>query len=87
VIETVDLDLDVARRRDGTVVLLDEDEFEQHRRSYAYPARIVDHARAAAATLYGRIESRDEPFGSTGLTWLDRAIALSGEPDAGDIDT
>src|SRR6266540_1141443 len=38
----VDLDLDVCRRRaDQTVVLLDEDEFAEHRVRYDYPRDVV----------------------------------------------
>lgn len=76
VVDAIDLDLDVARHRDGSTILLDEDEFEDHRRAYAYPPRVVDQARAAAAELFGRVEDRLEPFGSTGERWLTRAVAL-----------
>ncbi|HEX9978010.1 MAG TPA: DUF402 domain-containing protein [Acidimicrobiia bacterium] len=72
----IDLDLDVARRPDGTTVLLDQDEFDRHRRRYGYPARIVDHARAAAAEMFPTVESHTEPFGVVGRFWLERAVAL-----------
>jgi len=72
----VDLDLDVARRPDGTTVLLDEDEFEDHRRRYGYPDHVVDRARTTAAALVLAVENRDEPFDRVGPAWLDRAIAL-----------
>src|SRR5687768_5269815 len=37
----VDLDLDVIRRRSGHVLLDDEDEFERHSTTLAYPAEVV----------------------------------------------
>jgi protein associated with RNAse G/E len=75
-ITAVDLDLDVARRPDGTTVLLDEDEFEEHRRRYGYPDHVVDRARTTAAALVLAVENRNEPFDLIGPAWLDRAIAL-----------
>ncbi|MET0426441.1 MAG: DUF402 domain-containing protein, partial [Actinoplanes sp.] len=50
-IEVVDLDLDVVRLRDGTVEVLDEDEFEEHQRLYRYPPEVIAGARAATDDL------------------------------------
>ncbi len=75
-ITAVDLDLDVARRPDGTTVLLDEDEFDDHRRRYEYPDRVVDRARTTAAAMVVTVGNRTEPFGDAGPAWLARAIAL-----------
>ena len=72
----IDLDLDVAMRPDGTVVLLDEDEFEEHRSTMAYPEHLVDRARASAAAIFTTMESRQEPFASVGPNWLERAQRL-----------
>src|SRR5581483_2328967 len=45
----VDLDLDVARNRsDGSVRLLDEDEFAEHQRLYGYSAEVIEEAQKAA---------------------------------------
>jgi hypothetical protein len=50
-ISYVDLDLDVAVRPDGAIELLDEDEFQVHRKKYAYPEEVVFEARHAAAEV------------------------------------
>lgn len=69
-VEMVDLDLDVVRRRDGSVELLDEDEFVDHSARFAYPPRIVAGARTTAAELMLAVEQRVEPFGSAAVRWL-----------------
>jgi protein associated with RNAse G/E len=46
---SVDLDLDVAMRPDGSVELLDEDEFVEHSSAMAYPEHVIGSARAAAS--------------------------------------
>jgi hypothetical protein len=66
VVTMIDLDLDVVRRADGAVALLDEDELADHRVEFAYPDRLVDTIRATAASVFGAIERGDEPFGSAG---------------------
>jgi protein associated with RNAse G/E len=71
-----DLDLDVAMRADGTVSLLDEDEFDEHRLSMSYPPHVVDNARGAAAGLVAAMEARREPFASVGNAWLEAATGL-----------
>jgi len=74
-VRLVDLDLDVVRYRTGEVAVLDEDEFEEHRRRFEYPPRVRDAARGAAARLVGLLERRGEPFGETGDAWLARLAA------------
>jgi hypothetical protein len=69
-IEAVDLDLDVVRLRDGSVRLLDEDEFEEHQRLYRYPADVIAQARATADDLMAMVAARREPFGEVGDSWL-----------------
>ncbi|WP_433302635.1 DUF402 domain-containing protein [Actinoplanes sp. CA-030573] len=82
-IEAVDLDLDVVRLRDGTVELLDEDEFEDHQRRYGYPAELIAQARATADELVAMISARQEPFGAVGDAWLARFRGTEGkETDA-----
>lgn len=66
----VDLDLDVARRPDGKVQLLDEDEFMKHQVELAYPADTIKRARATADWLVDVVAAGLEPFGGTGPTWL-----------------
>jgi protein associated with RNAse G/E len=76
----VDLDLDVVRYRDGGVAVLDEDEFEDHRRRFHYPESVVDAARAAAARLVVDLGERREPFGEVGPAWLQRYHETAGIP-------
>ena len=66
----VDLDLDVRRRRDGSVAVLDEDEFAAHRVKYGYPDEVVSAARAAAGWLERALIENLEPFASRYHRWL-----------------
>lgn len=75
-VTAVDLDLDVAMRPDGGVELLDEDEFMEHGAAMAYPERVVDQARAAAASVHLVMDSGGEPFAAIGAEWLAKAEAL-----------
>jgi protein associated with RNAse G/E len=77
----VDLDLDVMRLTDGTVEVVDEDEFLQHQAEMAYPPRLVDTARATAAKIALAVDSRHEPFGDVGVAWMSRAVELAGAGD------
>ena len=72
-----DLDLDVVRRDDGTVDVLDSDELVDNARSMRYPAGLVAGAEASAASLRERLTRRDEPFGEASRTWWAR---LDGDP-------
>jgi protein associated with RNAse G/E len=78
VVTMIDLDLDVRRRRVGTVEILDEDEFALHRVRYGYPPEVVEQARAAAEQLAGALRERVEPFGSTYRQWLEVISAGEG---------
>ncbi|WP_433829007.1 DUF402 domain-containing protein [Actinoplanes sp. CA-015351] len=69
----IDLDLDVIRlRRDGRVVIDDEDEFEQNRVRFGYPADVVAGATAAAETLRSALSTDTEPFAGQYRNWLSR---------------
>ena len=69
-VEMIDIDLDVVRRQDGSIGLLDEDEFLEHRVKYAYPDWMADRARTTAAELVLKLEAGDEPFGVIPQRWL-----------------
>ena len=69
-ITMVDLDLDVIRRPNGTVEVLDEDELELHAVQYAYPPELVVHARAVADELVAMLTAGAEPFGVASQRWL-----------------
>jgi uncharacterized protein len=72
VVRAIDLDLDVARLRDGRVELWDEDEFDDHRVRYGYPDDVVERARSTADRLMEHVSARREPFGDVGRRWLQR---------------
>lgn len=84
-VTAIDLDLDVARRRDGTVTLLDEDEFAEHRERYGYPPDIVAAAEDAARWLTVVCADGTEPFGTDYRGWLDQVPSAVGR--AGDIES
>jgi uncharacterized protein len=71
-VTAVDLDLDVVRRRDGRVEVLDEDEFAEHQVRYGYPREVVDGARSTARWLVDAVSARVAPFDDTGPAWLAR---------------
>lgn len=73
----VDLDLDVLKRRDGSVVVDDEDEFADHQVAMDYPPDVVARARVDCANVFMAMERGDEPYRSVGRDWLDRFIASS----------
>jgi protein associated with RNAse G/E len=47
----VDLDLDVQVRPDGGVRVVDEDEFDEHRKMYGYPEDVIARAEQAAGEV------------------------------------
>lgn len=70
-VDLIDLDLDVVRRRgSGRVELLDEDEFAAHTVEFGYPPEWVAPARAAAAWLREALRDGSEPFASRYLSFL-----------------
>jgi uncharacterized protein len=62
VLSYIDLDIDVVVEPDLTYRILDEDDFEQNAKLYAYPEEIRENARRALAELIRLIESRSFPF-------------------------
>ena len=74
-IAMIDLDLDVARRWDGRIEILDQDEFELHQKLLGYPKDVVEQAERTAALLERLVRNGEEPFGAVGDTWRARAIA------------
>jgi uncharacterized protein len=67
----IDLDLDVIRKRDGTVFIDDEDEFTDHQVKYGYPADVIEQARTTADWLVTAVAS-EEPFLTVFKTYLDK---------------
>jgi uncharacterized protein len=69
-VETVDLDLDVIRRWDGSSEILDEDEFAEHQIRYGYPPDVIARAERTAAEMLDAVAQYAEPFGLVGRRWL-----------------
>jgi protein associated with RNAse G/E len=67
-----DLDLDVVRHQDGTVQVLDEDEFLDHQVRFAYPERLIAAARASTAEVVLALKGNREPFATVAASWLAR---------------
>ncbi|MEU6171635.1 DUF402 domain-containing protein [Streptantibioticus parmotrematis] len=67
-----DLDLDVIRRRDGSVFVDDEDEFAEHQVRYGYPPDVVSGARTTADRLEEAVTRREGPFDGAHEAWLSR---------------
>lgn len=66
----VDLDLDVVRNLDGSVEVLDEDEFADHQVRYEYPQKLIDQARSATDLAVQLLQSGVEPFGGAFKRWM-----------------
>lgn len=74
-LRAVDLDLDVVRGFNGTVIIDDEDEFLEHQIAYGYPANVIASARASADELKVAVEAGAAPYdGKTHLRWLETLI-------------
>jgi protein associated with RNAse G/E len=62
VLKWVDLDLDFRVHMDGSIELLDEEEFEQNARQFRYPGRVVEKARGACDEIVNLFERAEFPF-------------------------
>lgn len=69
----VDLELDLARQADGTVVLVGEDEFDQAIVECELSDDVVAASRASAAEMQARLSRWEEPVVGAGWDWLARA--------------
>jgi uncharacterized protein len=69
-VTVIDLDLDVRRRRWGTIERLDEEEFTTHTAEFGYPPDVVDQALAASRWLATALGDGTEPFASVFRPWL-----------------
>lgn len=65
----VDLDLDVSWWADGTLLLLDEDEFAAHHERFSYPDWLVERAWAAVHDVQTLIAARRWPFDESLYDW------------------
>jgi uncharacterized protein len=69
----VDLDLDVVRKVDGSVAVLDEDEFAQHQIAYQYSEDLIESTRSATRRAVELLTHSQEPFGSASQRWIEVA--------------
>jgi protein associated with RNAse G/E len=67
----IDLDLDVIRKRDGSIYIDDEDEFAEHQVKYSYPPDVIEQAQATADWLVTAVAT-EEPFLTVFKSWLDK---------------
>ena len=69
----VDLDLDVIRRRDGSIELLGEDEFALHQVELGYPTQLIEHAERMADHVLSAVRSNVAPFdGVAASEWMNQ---------------
>jgi len=79
----VDLDLDVEIVGDGPPVVLDEDEFEAHRRQWHYPDPVVDNATRTAMEVRAVMAALAEPFDAVWRRWWATALERFPEGSVG----
>jgi len=71
VLRSIDLDLDVVQRWDGTVDLVDQDEFEAHQLELGYPPEIITLAEESAERVYAAVAAGHPPYdGATADHWF-----------------
>ncbi|MEU4692877.1 DUF402 domain-containing protein [Actinoplanes sp. NPDC023714] len=80
VVSAVDLDLDVVRLFDGSVRVLDEDEFAEHQVIYGYPEPVIAKALATTGDLVGRLSAGIEPFETAAASRLSAYLSSSAGP-------
>lgn len=72
-VSVIDLDLDVLRTVDGEVIVDDEDEFEEHRRTLGYPDDVVARAEATTRDVHAAVLAQEPPYDTeTSAAWLAR---------------
>ncbi|MBS1908019.1 MAG: hypothetical protein JST33_15980 [Actinobacteria bacterium] len=78
----IDMDLDVVRvEGERGTWIDDEDEWDEHRVQYGYPADVQRHLEALAVDLEQRVRAQTPPFdAATADLWLDRLEALALPP-------
>lgn len=75
-VTAVDLDLDIRLLRDGTVRVMDEDEFRDHQVRYNYPPQVIATAQATCNHLAATITTT-EPFLTAYKPYLEQVRALT----------
>ncbi len=62
VLTYIDYDLDIIHYPDGSMHVVDRDEYEANKHAYHYPADVQQKVAEGLALLKGRIRGRAEPF-------------------------
>lgn len=76
----IDYDLDVLLTLDGRCVVVDEDEYEQHKQLYHYSHVVEEKVRAGLHELLKRIEEGEAPFHEqTVKYYYNKWMELNGE--------
>jgi hypothetical protein len=70
----LDLEIDVIRLADGTVQVLDEDEFEQLAAAPGITRDVTDQARLTSDWLAAALKAQEDPFGTAGWTKFAEAL-------------
>lgn len=83
VCRAVDLDLDVIRGADGSVVVDDVDEFAEHQVELGYPPDVVALAQASCAWVHDAVLHERNPFDGVHLPWLERLGSALSQDAAG----
>jgi len=58
----IDYDLDVIRTVDGDILIVDQDEYEQHRKTYHYSSLVEEKVKTGLANLLERVRKSKSPF-------------------------
>lgn len=62
VLTYIDYDLDVILNQKGDIYVLDEDEYNKHRKLYHYSQTVEDKVKAGLNELLERVKERQDPF-------------------------
>jgi len=79
-LEEVDLELDILRSADGSVLVRDREAFERVRETWAMPDDVAAQVKATCARVHTLVELGAEPFGAVGRAWLCRFLTEAGAP-------
>jgi hypothetical protein len=77
VVRAVDLDLDVIERLDRSVIVDDQDEFDEHRVSLGYPREIVDLAMSTRDLVRTAVTAKVPPFDGSSAPWFEVLARLT----------
>jgi len=68
VLTYIDYDLDVIHYPDGSMHVVDRDEYEANKQAYHYPSDVQQKVAAGMSLLKERIKMKGEPFSRAAVT-------------------